>query len=177
MDMPSFQSVFSAYSLPSFTRLADLSAVLRDSTLVKDLGSMPHAPCSENQRGSADYWRGGQLSTQLISQRIDRSFFDKQDDTVITWLGSAGALINARGTILFIDPLITLVGREGKQVAETGHRLKVSLPIEAKQVPRADAVLYTHADGDHFGQRTAEMLDRRLKPMFIAPPPVRKAFV
>lgn len=112
------------------------------------------------------------LEAQLISQRIDPTFFDRRDDTVVTWLGSAGALINARGTILFIDPLITLVDRDGEQVSETGHRLKISLPIEARQVPRTDAVLYTHADGDHFGKLTAETMNNRLKPVFIAPPPV-----
>jgi len=107
-----------------------------------------------------------------MSQHIDISFFNKQDETSITWLGSAGVLINTRGTILFIDPLITLVEHDGEQVAETGHRLKVSLPIEAKHVPHADAVLYTHADGDHFGKQTAEKLHRRLQPMFIATAPV-----
>jgi L-ascorbate metabolism protein UlaG (beta-lactamase superfamily) len=109
------------------------------------------------------------VEAQLVSQNIHRSFFNSRDDTVVTWLGSAGALINVRGTILFIDPLITLVERDGKQVAETGHRLKVSLPIEARNMPRADAVLYTHADGDHFGKLTAEILNRDLKPVFIAP--------
>jgi L-ascorbate metabolism protein UlaG (beta-lactamase superfamily) len=113
------------------------------------------------------------LGAQLVSQRIDPSFFHRQDGTVVTWLGSAGVLINARGTILFIDPLIALVDRNGEQVAETGHRLKIVLPIEAKQVPRADAVLYTHADGDHFGELTAGTINQHLKPLFIAPPPVR----
>lgn len=113
------------------------------------------------------------METQLVSNRIDLSFFHRRDCTIVTWLGSAGALINARGTILLIDPLITLVDKDGEQVAETGHRLKVSLPIEAKQVPRADAVLYTHLDGDHFGKLTAEAMNLHLKPTFIAPPPVR----
>jgi len=36
-------------------------------------------------------------------------------------------------------------------------------------VPRLDAVLYTHADGDHFGKRTARTLERNLAPRFVAP--------
>ena len=109
----------------------------------------------------------------LVTEQIHQSFFSQRDDTIVTWLGSAGALINARGTILMIDPVISVAQRDGQQLAETGHRLKVPLPIEAEQIPRADAVLYTHADGDHFGQKTAEILDRRLAPTFIVPPPVQ----
>jgi L-ascorbate metabolism protein UlaG (beta-lactamase superfamily) len=113
------------------------------------------------------------MSTKLKSQRIDPSFFDKREDTVVTWLGMAGALINTRGTILFIDPLITVVEPNSEQICESGHRLKISLPIEAKDVPRADAVLYTHADSDHFGRLTAKTFATRLRPKFLAPPPVR----
>ncbi len=110
---------------------------------------------------------------KLVTEQIHQSFFAQRDDTIVTWLGSAGALINARGTILMIDPVIAVAQRDGQQLAETGHRLKVPLPIKAEQISRTDAVLYTHADGDHFGQKTAEILDRCLAPTFIAPPPVR----
>lgn len=113
------------------------------------------------------------MTTQLTTQAIGPAFFDGRDDTAVVWLGNAGALIVSRGTVLLIDPVISMVERDSERVLETGHRLKVALPIEAEAVPRADAVLYTHADGDHFGRRTAEALDRRLKPTFIAPPPVR----
>ena len=113
------------------------------------------------------------MSKELISQQIDHSFFDKGNDTALTWLGNASVLINARGTIILIDPMLTMVVRNGKQAAETGHRLKVSLPIEAKHLPGVDAVLYTHSDGDHFGKKTAATLEHRLKPIFIAPPPVQ----
>ena len=50
-------------------------------------------------------------------------------------------------------------------------RLLVSLPIEARDVPRLDAVLYTHADDDHFGASTAEALVET-KTLFVGPPPV-----
>jgi L-ascorbate metabolism protein UlaG (beta-lactamase superfamily) len=112
------------------------------------------------------------MSTELKPQAISPSFFDTRRDTVVTWLGMAGALINARGTILFIDPLITTVASEGQPMCESGHRLKVPLPLEAEDVPRVDAVLYTHADGDHLGRLTAETFAARHAPMFLAPPPV-----
>jgi L-ascorbate metabolism protein UlaG (beta-lactamase superfamily) len=114
------------------------------------------------------------MSTELRPQEISPSFFDTRRDTVVTWLGMAGVLINARGTILFIDPLLTAVESEGQRICESGHRLKVSLPLEAEDVPRADAVLYTHADGDHLGRLTAETFGTRLDPRFLAPPPVER---
>ncbi len=110
--------------------------------------------------------------TKLTTRPLEASFFEAREDTVLAWLGSAGAAVNARGTVLLIDPVISLIEKDGERVLETGHRLKVALPIEAEAVPRADAVLYTHADGDHFKATTARTLDARLRPRFIAPPPV-----
>lgn len=112
------------------------------------------------------------MAARLKTQPVDPDFFGHRDDTALVWLGSAGLLVNARGTILLVDPVIARVKKDGELRSETGHRLKVDLPIEAEGVPRADAVLYTHADGDHFGARTAEVLTERLQPLFIAAPPV-----
>lgn len=101
---------------------------------------------------------------------ISDSFFDKRDDTIITWLGMAGALINSRGKIILIDPLISY-GTD-KNTCETGNRLLVPLPITADSVPRADIVCYTHADSDHYAEKTATILNSRLLPTFISPGPV-----
>jgi L-ascorbate metabolism protein UlaG (beta-lactamase superfamily) len=114
------------------------------------------------------------MSAELESHKIKPSFFGERQDTVVAWLGMAGAAINARGTILFIDPLITTVESKDGRVCESGHRLKIPLPLEAEDVPRAEAVLYTHADGDHFGRLTAETFVARLDPKFLAPPPVQR---
>ena len=95
------------------------------------------------------------MNEKLKSVRIAPSFFAQRDDTLVTWLGMAGALINSRGTILFIDPLLSVVRRNGDEIVDSGDRLLIHLPIEAGEVPRADAVLYTHADADHYGPATA----------------------
>lgn len=113
-------------------------------------------------------------STNLKTININASFFDKRDDTAVTWLGMAGALIYSHGTIVFIDPLITVVKSDGKQISESGYRFKIPPPIEAGDVLRADMVLYTHADNDHFGKETAKTLADRTDCKFIAPLPVRK---
>jgi L-ascorbate metabolism protein UlaG (beta-lactamase superfamily) len=115
------------------------------------------------------------MNTQLESRRITAAFFEPREDTLVAWLGMAGALVNARGTVLLIDPLLTTVRSGGEPRSESGERLKIALPIEASDVPRADAVLYTHADADHFGRLTARTLATRLEPRFLAPPPVRRA--
>lgn len=114
------------------------------------------------------------MNIQLKTQPIKPSFFDKRAHTVLAWLGMAGALINVRGTILLIDPLISTIERDGQMVSEEGYRLKVALPVEAKDLPRVDLVMYTHADDDHFGHLTAKLLAEGLPCRFLAPPPVEQ---
>ncbi|HBQ83635.1 MAG TPA: hypothetical protein DD745_12280 [Bacteroidales bacterium] len=107
---------------------------------------------------------------KLKTIQIDNSFFDKREDTIFTWLGMAGALINCRGTIIFIDPLISY-GADN-ETCETGNRLLVPLPVTADKVPKADVICYTHADSDHYAEKTAKILNSKLAPKFIAPGPV-----
>lgn len=107
---------------------------------------------------------------KLKTIQIPDSFFDKRADTVVTWLGMAGALINSRGTIIFIDPLISYGANN--EMCESGNRLLLPLPITADSVPKADLICYTHADGDHFAQKTAEIINSRFSPTFISPGPV-----
>jgi L-ascorbate metabolism protein UlaG (beta-lactamase superfamily) len=96
----------------------------------------------------------------LKTIQIPDSFFTKREDTLFTWLGMAGVLINCRGTVIFIDPLISY-GAD-KQTCETGNRLLIPLPLTADKVPVADFVCYTHADSDHFSEKSAKILNSRL---------------
>ena len=111
----------------------------------------------------------------MKTQPISHSFFHAGGHTLAVWLGMAGAILNARGTILLIDPLISTIDQDGKISEEGSYPLRVPLPVEAKDVPRADAVLYTHADNDHFGRLTARILAEQTGCRFIAPPPVEQA--
>jgi L-ascorbate metabolism protein UlaG (beta-lactamase superfamily) len=115
------------------------------------------------------------VNPELNPQEIDAAFFERRAETAVAWLGMAGVVVNARGTILLIDPLITTVSSKGQRLCESGHSLKFPLPLQAVDVPRVDAVLYTHADGDHLGRWTAATLAARLGPTFFAPPPVGRA--
>lgn len=110
------------------------------------------------------------IKENLKTIPINDSFFDKREDTIVTWLGMAGALINSRGTIIFIDPLISY-GASNKE-CETGNRLLVPLPVTADNVPKADVICYTHADSDHYAEKTAKILNSRLSPTFLSPAPV-----
>ena len=105
-----------------------------------------------------------------MTRAIGPDAFATSDGTYLWWLTNAGFLINARGTLVMVDPAISLSDEE-REVSETGHRLLVPLPIQAQGVSRLDICLYTHADYDHFAPATA----RTLIPtgaLFVGPPPV-----
>ena len=74
--------------------------------------------------------------------------FERTGGTVLTWLGMAGFLLNSRGTLLAVDPLL-----EGFDMP-----LLIDFPIRAADVPRLDAVLVTHSDNDHYSVPTCTAL-------------------
>lgn len=77
-----------------------------------------------------------------------REAFQEQPGTTVRWLGGAGALVNCRGTVLLIDPVL-----EGFDMP-----LLVESPVKVEDVPKADAVLLTHSDNDHFSRDTCRDL-------------------
>lgn len=92
-------------------------------------------------------------ATQLLTPEA----FATRPDTAVYWLGSAGILINSRGTLVMIDPVIAH-SQNVPELSETERALLVLLPIEAGDVPRLDALLYTHSDCDHLGHLSAAQL-------------------
>lgn len=110
------------------------------------------------------------IKGKLRTIPVNDSFFTSRRDTLYTWLGMAGAMINCRGTIILIDPLISY-GAD-TNTCETGDKLLVPHPVTADKIPRVDFVCYTHADSDHFAEKTARILNERLAPVFICPAPI-----
>ena len=108
---------------------------------------------------------------------IKSEFFTQRDSTLVTWLGMAGAMINARGAILLIDPLLSAWEEDGRLRSETGYWLSVPPPVYAQDIPRADVVMYTHADEDHVGKETARTLAKLTGVLFLAPPPVIEVLI
>ncbi len=92
------------------------------------------------------------------TQPIRKKAFEKNNETVIRWLGSAGAHINSHGTNLMIDPMLN-----GFDMP-----LLIDMPIAPQDVLTLDAVLLTHCDNDHFSQPTCLAL-KDVCPVYHAP--------
>src|SRR4029079_16199164 len=78
------------------------------------------------------------------TQPFGAEAFQSSGKTTLRWLGMAGYLINSRGTTLMVDPLL----------GGFDMPIMIEFPIAAKNVPRLDAVLVTHADNDHYSVAT-----------------------
>lgn len=85
---------------------------------------------------------------------MGKEAFENREDTAVFWLGSGGFLINCRGFLVMIDP-VTESRPGAPEISEAGFPFLVPSPITAEQVPRLDAILYTHADYDHMAPLTA----------------------
>ena len=79
--------------------------------------------------------------------------FSETEHSEIRWLGGAGIMLNLRGTVLMIDPVL-----RGFDMP-----LLFEMPIQPEQILRLDAVLVTHIDNDHFSQETLQAVASRCK--------------
>lgn len=94
---------------------------------------------------------------------LSPSAFEDNGNTAVYWLGEAGVLINSRGTILMIDPVLSVIPASilpGSALLSevNASPCLIEPPIRAAHVRRLDAVLYTHSDDDHMGVVTAPIL-------------------
>ncbi|MGO4807200.1 MBL fold metallo-hydrolase [Arthrobacter sp. 2MCAF15] len=78
------------------------------------------------------------------TQPFGAESFQPSDQTILRWLGMAGFMINVRGTVLMVDPVL----------GGFDMPLLIDLPISPTTVPRLDAVLVTHSDNDHYSVPT-----------------------
>lgn len=90
--------------------------------------------------------KGQAVPTKVLP--VSAEAFAPMEHTEITWLGSAGVLVNTRGTVLLMDPL--LMGFDMPLLFE--------IPLKAEDIPRVDAYLVTHVDGDHYSRETCAAL-------------------
>jgi L-ascorbate metabolism protein UlaG (beta-lactamase superfamily) len=84
--------------------------------------------------------------------------FADHGETALYWLSSAGVLVNAHGMILLVDPVLSLISLDPPLSEERNLELLVLPPLDPHQIPRVDAVLYTHTDADHLGPLTLQVL-------------------
>ena len=77
-------------------------------------------------------------------EHIGKEAFDRPEATEIRWLSGGAAMINARGTVIMIDPVL-----EGFDMP-----LTYDPPLKPEEVKRIDGLLVTHIDNDHFSRDT-----------------------
>ncbi len=82
------------------------------------------------------------------TEHIERAAFGPLEHTEIRWLGGSGAMINSRGTCVFVDPVLS-----GFDMP-----LLIEVPLTEEEVPRLDGVLLTHCDNDHYSRSTCRGL-------------------
>lgn len=75
---------------------------------------------------------------------ITKDAFCAADTTVVRWLGNGGAMLNVRGTVIMIDPLL-----KGFDMP-----LLVDVSVKKEDITRLDGILITHSDNDHFSRAT-----------------------
>lgn len=117
--------------------------------------------------------RGQAIAPRMVP--LSTASFEDQGCTFVCWLSGAGWFINCHGTVLMVDPLIAYkpLGPGIHTVSELDFPLFQELPVDAEDVTRLDAVLYTHADGDHQGQMTVKILNRNTSCSFWGTDPVQ----
>lgn len=77
-------------------------------------------------------------------EHIPAEAFAQLEDTEIRWLSGGGAMVNAKGTVILIDPLL-----EGFDMP-----LTYDPPMTPEEVKKVDGLLVTHIDNDHFSKPT-----------------------
>jgi L-ascorbate metabolism protein UlaG (beta-lactamase superfamily) len=112
-----------------------------------------HLPVEEQPSGFTQREQAKAPHTHPIPPQA----FQNGEQTVLYWLGGAGFLLNCRGTVIIIDPVL-MTSPTDNGVSELGMRLLVPLPILAEEILQATAILYTHTDQDHLAPQTAQAL-------------------
>ena len=77
--------------------------------------------------------------------------FEDHGDVRVFWLGGGGAMINSKGTIVMIDPLL-----EGFDMP-----LLIDMAAKPEDIPHVDGILVSHVDNDHYSRPTLRDLKDR----------------
>lgn len=116
---------------------------------------------------------------QQVANRVAMSPQDFKQTTEFTihWLGSGSVLLNYYGTTILIDPVLDQIEIDGQLWNKKGDLPMFQLvPIHMDDVSKVDAILYTHADEDHIGSKTFQVLAQKGSPIF-CPAYVKEKFV
>lgn len=118
---------------------------------------------------SITYSKTGQAMPEK-TVKLDTSAFDTISGTEVYWLGNSSLLINSRGTIILIDPILDSFDMP----------LLIDMPIASRDIPRVDALLISHIDNDHLAFDTLENIKGQTKsfhaPAYVADVMKEKGF-
>ncbi|MBO6046681.1 MAG: MBL fold metallo-hydrolase [Erysipelotrichaceae bacterium] len=84
------------------------------------------------------------MAVPTHEEHITEAAFGQIDNTEVRWLTGGAAMVNSRGTVIMIDPVL-----EGFDMP-----LTMEPPIKPEEVVRLDGILVTHIDNDHFSRMT-----------------------
>ncbi|WP_161979920.1 MBL fold metallo-hydrolase [Streptococcus sp. S784/96/1] len=102
----------------------------------------------------------------FATEKITQEAFVAISHTEIRWLGNASILINSRGHIILIDPIL-----DGFDMP-----LLIDMPIESTAIPKVDSLLISHIDGDHLSFETLANIKTVTK-AYYAPPYVSEVMI
>lgn len=104
------------------------------------------------------------------------SAFENTNDTAVYWLTGAGVLLNAHGTNIIMDPILSLISEDPPLSEVESTPQYVMPPIAARDIKKLSAIFYTHADADHMGDITVREL-MKLGVPFHGTPYVKQALM
>lgn len=91
--------------------------------------------------------------TQMMTEKA----FGESDHTTLYWLGGGGFMVNSRGTVLLVDPILETKA-DDPTISATGDKMLVKFPMETKDVKKCDMIMFTHDDDDHANAETVNIL-------------------
>ena len=82
-------------------------------------------------------------------EHIGKDAFGTLEGTQVRWLSGGAAMINTRGTVIMIAPVLEVFDMP----------LVYEPPIAPAEVEQIDGFLVTHIDNDHFSKRLSMILN------------------
>ena len=93
--------------------------------------------------------------TELPVKPVDLSHFNNQgsDQLNVTWLGHSSLMINIDGYKILVDPVFE------KRISILGPtRFNGDVPLDIQQIPKIDAVIFSHDHYDHLNKFSVQHL-------------------
>ncbi len=84
----------------------------------------------------------------------------------ITWIGHSTVYVQTPDVNILIDPIFS---KRASPISFAGPRREAALPLHVADLPGVDVVMISHDHYDHLDETSIEEIERRFKPLFLAP--------